>query len=290
MEHLGERLISACTQGLRQGACVLSSQSDAPQRSTLAAEVRWDEDFRVATIRVLRQGAPESDGTSGKIVFDGDDALEDRWTTAGFTIATLVGDLTSWTEQRSNEPAPKEPPRAEPAPARAQHAVVQRASGRERSVKLRTAAGLAVGQGMHDHAMRTGPWASLSFLPVEIPLAALVRGGVTWAQANHVRVRWSTVAVGLEARWPAEPSRVGVVFAADAGVSHVLANSERTASRTSVAFSTFAGGEVALAGPVGLLAGARLDLAPTTQLATSAGLVVDRRLKFGGGLGVVVKL
>lgn len=291
VEHLGERLISACTQGLRQGACVLSGESDAAQRSNLAAEVRWDDGYRVATVRVLRQSAAESEEMSGKIVFDDADALEDRWTTAGFTIATLVGDLTSWTDPSSAVPAPKEPaqPRrdaADPLPPKDERP----SAGTRRRAKLRTAAGLAVGQGMHDHALRAGPWASLAFAPLELPAALLLRGAVAWASAKNLSVRWSTVALGMEARWPFEPSPAKIVVAADGGLSHIIASNQQTASRVSAALSLFAGGEIAVSDPIGVVAGVRMDAGPTTQLATPAELVVDRRVKFAGSVGVLVKL
>jgi hypothetical protein len=103
-------------------------------------------------------------------------------------------------------------------------------------------------------------------------------------------VRWSTVAAGLEARWPFQPSSAGVVVAADGGLSHVIARSQRTESRVSAALSWFAGGELMLSDPFWVVAGLRMDVGPTTQLATPAELVVDRRFKLAGSVGVLVKL
>jgi hypothetical protein len=169
-------------------------------------------------------------------------------------------------------------------------AQVDRSSSIEREVTLRTAGGLAVGQGMRDHALRAGPWATLSYAPLELPAALVLRGAVAWASANSVSVRWSTVAIGIETRWPAEPSRAGVILAADGGLSHVIASDQQTASRAVAVVSLFAGSELMLGGRVGLVAGARVDAGPTTQLATPEKLVADRRLKFGGSLGILVKL
>jgi hypothetical protein len=289
-DEYGERLITACTQGLRQGACVLANEATVDKGSTVVAEIRWeDESFRVAVIRLGRPQAGEHEWTSGKVVFDDEDSLLDRWTTAGFTVATLAGDLAGPAE-RGARPPPTEPAAiVEPASPRpdAEHADAPSQAKRRASVRM--AAGASAGQAMHDQALRRGLWASIAYLPWDLPLGLRLRGATTWAAGSGTEVRWSTVTAGLESHFPVE-ERVALVVAADGGPSLLTASFERTEQRIVAAFSLFFGCDVAIAGGFSLIGGGEVSAGPTTTLTTGSGRVADRRFKLGGIVGLAAKL
>jgi hypothetical protein len=294
-DRYGERLITACTQGLREGACVLAGEATGHQPSAVVAEVRWeDETCRVAEIRLGRPNLGEREWSSGKVAFDEDDDLADRWTTAGFTIATLAGDLETRAERRAvlaEAPRPLPSPQSPPSP-RSPHDGERFPSVRrpDTTTHLRLSAGYAVGQAMHDQPMRSGPWLSVTYAPFEIPVGARMRGAVTWVDGGAASVRWATVGAGLEARLPADRSHPGLILAADVGPSLVTASASQQAKRVSATFSVFLGGDLTLIGPVSLVAGAEMTAGPRTALRMESGAIVDRQLKFGGILGVTANL
>jgi hypothetical protein len=288
-EDDGERLITACTQGLRQGACVLANEAPVERGSSVVAEVRWeDETFRVAVIRLGRPQAGEHEWISGKVAFDDGDSLPDRWTTAGFTIATLAGDLTPAPAPASARPAEPAGPvtRVTPRPERGAAAATEPP---RRGASVRIAAGAAFGQAMHEQPPRTGPWATVAYSPSALPLGPRVRGSVAWADGAGAKVRWVTAAVGLESHLPLH-DRVALVLAADGGPSFLSASSDRTQHRVFASFSLFAGCALAISDRFSLVGGAGLDFGPTTALNAKSGLVADRRFKLGGLVGVAAEL
>jgi hypothetical protein len=291
-ERYGERLITACTQGLREGACVLAGDAAGHQPYAVVAEVHWeDETFRIAEIRLGRPHLGEREWSYGKVAFDEDDDLSDRWTTAGFTIATLAGDLEARAERRVVQPEALRPVRPVASPrapdAAERHPPLHKDTGAK---QLGVSAGYAVGQAMHEQPLRGGPWLSVAYNPFEIPVGARLRGAVTWVDTSAASVRWMTAAAGLEARLPASRTRPGLLVAADVGPSLVTASSNQRATRVSAAFSVFVGGDVALAGPLSLVAGAEMSAGPRTALRVGTGDIADRQLKFGGLVGVAANL
>lgn len=289
-EEYGERLITACTQGLRQGACVLATETTAERSSAIVAEVEWEDDsFRVAVVRLGRPHGGKHEWTSGKVAFDDGDSLSDRWTTAGFTIATLAGDLTS-----QGEPAPASRT-AEPAPVAVRPRVRPPAGERRVEARpgpksaVRAAAGLGVGQAMRGQSPRLGPWVTAGYAPFELPLSLRLRGSVSWARGPGAEVRWSTVALGLESHLSVLED-ADLVLAADGGPSLLSADSARTGHRVRASLSFYVGCEVPLAGPFSVIGGGEVTAGPTTALATTSGLVLDRRFKLGGIMGVSAKL
>jgi hypothetical protein len=302
VDEYGDRLITACTQGLRQGACVLADEATVERASSVVAEVRWEDDkFRVAVIRLRRPQAAAGEWTSGKVAFDEDDSVPDRWTTAGFTIATLAGDLTSRAEQAAPDAAREEPPRAAPpnlsnAPAApgtvGARPEADRAPSDRRSTATtaRMTAGFTVGQAMREQPPRVGPWASVAYAPFDLPVGLRLRGALTWAERAGVEARWSTLAAGVEVHLPVVEERAALFFALDGGPSVLRATAARAQARVTAAFSLFAGGDVSLAGPFSLIGAAEASAGPTTTLNVATGSISDRRFKFGGVLGVSAKL
>jgi hypothetical protein len=291
-EQHGERLITACTQGLREGACVLAGEAPTShQSSTVLAEVRWEDDtFRVAVIRLGRPHLGEREWSHGKVAFDEDDALPDRFTTAGFTIATLAGDLAARPEQRERDvPPPEMEPRASPRPPASEERVPSPPRTDE-DAHFRASAGYALGQAMQDQPPRTGPWLAIAYAPFAVPLGARLRGAASWVDGSGVGVTWATAAVGLETRLPANRRYPGLVAAADIGPSLVTARSNRKASHVSAALSLFLGGDLLLAGPVSVIAGGEMAIGPTTTLLVDSRTFTDRRLKFGGIVGLAANL
>lgn len=288
-ERYGELLITACTQGLREGACVLAGEAPTSHRpSTVLAEVRWeDETFRVAVIRLGQPNLGEREWSHGKVAFDEDDALPDRFTTAGFTIATLAGDLATRPEQ-SVPPKETTPPAPRRSQGSAERIPSQRRPGAD--APFRASAGYTLGQAMQDQPVRTGPWLSVAYAPFAIPVAARVRGAAAWVDGGGAAVRWLTGAAGLETRLPANRALPGMIAAADAGASLVTASSERRASRVSAAFSLFLGGDLRLAGPLSIVAGGEMTIGPATTLRVDSRTIADRRVKFGGIVGLAASL
>ena len=69
-------LTTACTQGLRQGACVLIGAVTPDPRAVLA-EVTWQGEFRVAEVRVGTPSIAREQWASGTVTFDErDDAVK----------------------------------------------------------------------------------------------------------------------------------------------------------------------------------------------------------------------
>jgi hypothetical protein len=288
-DRYGERLITACTQGLREGACVLSSEAMGHQPSAVVAEVRWeDETFRVAEIRLGRLNLGEREWSSGKVAFDEGDAMDDRWTTAGFTIATLAGDLETRAERSATRPEAPAPITRLSAPVVAERSPAP--SRQTPGVPLRLAAGYSVSQAMVSQPLRSGPWLAASYAPWEIPVKARVRAAVVWVNDSTASVRWTTLGAGLEARLPASRTLPGLLVAADVGPSLVTASANRQRTRVSASFNAFFGGDVSLVGPLSLVAGADLTAGPSTALLLDSGPMNDRRFKFGGIVGVVANL
>ena len=289
-EH-GELLTTACTQGLRQGACVLTGAAPPEPGSAVIAEVEWQDEFRVAAVRVGTPGTDRQQWVTGTVAFDDRDALADRWTTAGFTVATLAGDLVPATPP-SEAPAPP-PSRGTQSDVRldAPAAPPPRSSQEAARSRLKLSLGGAVGQAMENEDFRAGPWASVSYAPLRLPAALRLRGGMSFADTAAGSVRWSTLSGGVEIEMPIGASGLDFVAAGEGGANVVSASGASQASRVTGLICLLLALELSIGGPLRAVLGADLSLTPATNLRGADGnTIADRRAKLSGLAGLEVEL
>lgn len=104
-------LVTACSQAVPRGRCVLSG-SEANLRPDAIAIVSWQgTDQQDVEIQVGTRSAGQAHWTSRRMHFSSADAPVERWRAAGLTVATLVG------EARPPPPVAVPPP-AQPSAAR----------------------------------------------------------------------------------------------------------------------------------------------------------------------------
>jgi hypothetical protein len=85
-------MVAACSQALSAGSCVLASSLQESQQPQAVALVLWHgDDFLQCTVRVGRGGGK---WVVRSLTFADKDSIEERWTTVGLTVATLVGEAS----------------------------------------------------------------------------------------------------------------------------------------------------------------------------------------------------
>ncbi len=90
-----EPLLAACTEGMRSGRCLLT-EDDASSSQARAVAILTTTDREGGRIRIevgLRGTPPR--WLERTLTFSAQDEPRERWRAAGFTVATLVGDLES---------------------------------------------------------------------------------------------------------------------------------------------------------------------------------------------------
>jgi hypothetical protein len=110
---LEERLLSACSAGLKRARCVAATrlqQEDASEPRAVAV-VSWDDPAHV-TIEV-GLGTEQPVWLQREIGFTDRDPEFERWRAAGFTVALLVDDARFWEQ---SAPAPAAPTPVDVAP------------------------------------------------------------------------------------------------------------------------------------------------------------------------------
>lgn len=285
-EH-GELLTTACTQGLRRGACVLIGAA-TPDPRAVVAEVIWQGDFRVATVRVGTPGTAREQWASGTVAFDEQDALEARWTTAGFTIATLAGDLVF---QKPVRPpvAPAALPRPQKNSIPTPQAVARPQPQERRPFEI--SLGGSLGQAMSDQGFSAGPWLSVAYSPLPLPAALRLRASTTFAESAQTSVSWTNLTGGVELSQPLGDSGLSLVGAVEGGASLISASAESQASRLTGVICLLLGLELSLGGPFRAILAADVSFAPATHLRQPDGKTsTDRRAKASGLAGLQVEL
>jgi hypothetical protein len=115
---LEERLLSACSAGLKRARCVAATrlQQDDAGEPRAVAVVSWDDPAHV-TIEV-GLGAEQPVWLQREIGFTDRDPEFERWRAAGFTVALLVDDPRFWAESApATAPQPVDLAPPVPAPA-----------------------------------------------------------------------------------------------------------------------------------------------------------------------------
>jgi hypothetical protein len=181
---LEERLLSACSAGLKRARCVAArnSAADGASEPQAIAVVSWDDTAHVSIEVGL--GAEQPVWLQRNLEFSERDPELERWRAAGFTVALLVDDPRFWS-------AP--PPAAQPsdvAPPVAPASPMPLAPSFEADVRALSGAGLVAG------AWRTGAEVRLR---AALSSAFFATGAANYALARDagIEIRWFDAALGM---------------------------------------------------------------------------------------------
>jgi len=181
---LEERLLSACSAGLKRARCVAANSLSASESGEprAIAVVSWDDAAHVSIEVGL--GSEQPIWLQRDLQFlDGDPDLE-RWRAAGFTVALLVDDPRFWSEP---------PPAAQPQDAAPPAVPVPGAPPTpwlEADLKALSGSGLVAG------AWRLGAEARLR-VPFSAALFATGSARYALAREGELDVRWFDASLGL---------------------------------------------------------------------------------------------
>jgi hypothetical protein len=183
---LEERLLSACSAGLKRARCVAATglpQEDAGEPRAVAV-VSWDDPAHV-TIEV-GLGTEQPVWLQREIGFTERDPEFERWRAAGFTVALLVDDPRFWQE---SAPAPAAPAPIDVAPP-ATAPPASAAPSVELDLRALSGAGLVSGAWRMGAEVR----ARVAFAD-----AFFATGAAEYALASEtdVDVRWFDAALGV---------------------------------------------------------------------------------------------
>jgi len=185
---LEERLLSACSAGLKRARCVAATrlqQEDAGEPRAVAV-VSWDDPSHV-TIEV-GLGTEQPVWLQRELGFTERDPEFERWRAAGFTVALLVDDPRFWAESApapAAAAAPEDvPPSAVPTPAAPEPPAV------ELDLRALGGAGLVSGAWRRGAEVRARVAFSTAFFATGAAEYAL-------ASQTDVDVRWFDAALGV---------------------------------------------------------------------------------------------
>jgi hypothetical protein len=184
---LEERLLSACSAGLKRARCVAATrlqQEDAGEPRAVAV-VSWDDPAHV-TVEV-GLGVEQPVWLQREIGFTEGDPEFERWRAAGFTVALLVDDPRFWAE---SAPAPAAAPQPEDVPPPAVPPPAPGAPAVELDLRALSGAGLVSGAWRMGAEVR----ARVAFAD-----AFFATGAAEYALASEtdVDVRWFDAALGV---------------------------------------------------------------------------------------------
>jgi len=208
-------MVTACSEGLPDGKCALARNTPESTQAAAVALVLWQGDqFLQVTVRVGRHG---SEWVTRNLSFTERDALVDRWTAVGLTVATLVGEgqpalapeppaqppLATGDERHdfAPGPAPVAPSvRPTPGPSAPGHPAVA-----SKHVELTAALGGLVGPSWRNADWQRGLWMSLTAGQRGTPW--IVEGFASYAHSagpqlanlGSLQSRWLSAGVGLGA-------------------------------------------------------------------------------------------
>jgi len=181
---LEERLLSACSAGLKRARCVAASSVSSSETGEprAIAVVAWDDAGHVSIEVGL--GTQQPVWLQRELEFSERDPELERWRAAGFTVALLVDDPRFWSEpsasaQPIDVPPPLLPAATAPGPPRVE-------------VDLRA----LTGTGLFEGSWRVGAEARVRVL---LSGAFFATGAVDYAlaQDSGLDVRWFDASLGL---------------------------------------------------------------------------------------------
>ena len=267
-------MIDACTQAMRHGSCALSSASPESTRPESIALVIWQggELLRVS-IRVSRGNG---EWASRQIEFSAADALGDRWTAVGLTVATLV-DETHPADPRETPTKPETslanpgPPASPTAESPEHSASTPSPSPSSSRFAFAFAAGGVVGTAWDDGDLQRGFWGSASARWPATPLFAIAGVRYAWSDgpalgaAGTLASRWYDVSLGVGVEAIVRPIRLRIFGAPEIALQFVSATlSESDAQLADRAFRLRARGGIAWPadGRIGAVVGGTMRLLP----------------------------
>ncbi|MEP7052044.1 MAG: hypothetical protein ABJB12_16885 [Pseudomonadota bacterium] len=229
-------MVTACSQGLPEGKCALARETSESTQATAVALVLWQgNQFLQVTVRVGRHG---TEWVTRNLSFTEHDALLDRWTAVGLTVATLVGEGKSVADAPPTQPAPTPTPTPAPAPhgAKPDHpstavaVSVVAPKATPSPLALTAALGGLVGPGWRDANWQRGLW--LSAIVGQRSKPWIVEGFASYAQSTGPQVanggalesRWLSAGVGLGATGAVRALNLRFSAALELLFRHVSAN------------------------------------------------------------------
>jgi hypothetical protein len=225
---LEERLLSACSAGLKRARCIaapaLSPESDGAPRAV--AVVSWDDAAHVSVEVGL--GSEQPAWIERKLSFGDRDPELERWRAAGFTVALLADDPRFWSEPApSGAMSPRAVSPAAPAPEPRDEPLATQASLSAPSpveVDLRGVSGAGLVSG----AWRLGVEARTR---VAVSNRFFVTAAAQYALASdaEVGVRWFDASVGLGYYVPAFSSHLHSRLRVELLAENLVATAHRDA-------------------------------------------------------------
>lgn len=181
---LEERLLSACSAGLKRARCVAASSVSSAEAGEprAIAVVAWDDAGHVSIEVGL--GTQQPVWLQRELEFTQSDPELERWRAAGFTVALLVDDPRFWSEPPASVQPSDAPPPMAPAPT------LSGQPGLEADLRALT------GTGLFEGSWRVGAEARVR---VALSSAFFATGAVNYAlaQDSGLDVRWFDASLGL---------------------------------------------------------------------------------------------
>jgi hypothetical protein len=199
---LEERLLSACSAGLKRARCVaapaLNAESDGAPRAV--AVVSWDD---AAHVRVeVGLGTEQPAWIERKLSFGDRDPELERWRAAGFTVALLADDPRFWSEAAGTSAAVAPAsvaaggvsPAAQPSPSRDEVVATQAPLSAPQSVEVDV-------RGVSGAGLVSGAWRWGAEVRARVAISnqffATAAAQYTLANDAEVGVRWFDASAGL---------------------------------------------------------------------------------------------
>jgi hypothetical protein len=218
-------MIDACSQAVRRGGCALSSASPESNRPESVALVIWQGDEALhVSIRVSRG---DGEWASRQLDFSAADAVDDRWTAVGLTVATLVDETRA-----ANAPPAAEPKPAPPASVTLPPSSSPASTEPDRpSIWPRVALSLGglAGTGWDDGEWKRGIWASAAASWPRTPVFVVLGTSYAWsdgpelAGAGELATRWYDVSLGIGLAVTVRPLRLRLFAAPEIALQIVTA-------------------------------------------------------------------
>ena len=194
-------LSAACSDAVRRGRCAVTGQGPPEPHPAAVAIVSWGGRELSVRVQVGVQRAPGTRWLVRDMQFKDADAPVERWRAVGLTIATLVGELPSYSTAPAPAPAPA-------VTAKPPAVVARRPSPPRRGRRWWLEAGALLGPGLASGSPRGGGYAGAAYLFGDLPLLAHVSLGYAARPADFrgLSVQFLTLQAGVGAHLVLAPA------------------------------------------------------------------------------------
>jgi hypothetical protein len=229
-------MVEACTRALHVGHCALAADTEESARPEAIAIVAWQgSDWQTASVRVRHR---DRAWTTRNLSFSEQDPLEDRWTAVGFTIATLVDELSAAPRSSADVSAALRLAPASPIASARRRDEHRRESGKSDAprLKLAIAVGALTGTGWEGGDWQRGGVSMFRVARSDLPFVAIARASYALSQGPELlgidlRTRWYTLSLGLGVQTAVDALNARLIAAVElAGRQATAAGSERIGS------------------------------------------------------------